>query len=71
VGGREHIASLLRPLVERMHTGYCWKKTQDGPRRIDVEFAEILLSEHVTNQSPTACARSRQARARAASPASI
>jgi hypothetical protein len=50
VGGREHLASLLRPLVERMHTGYCWKKTQDGPRRIDVEFAEILLSEHVTNQ---------------------
>lgn len=50
MGGREILAPLLRPLVERMHTGYCWKKTADGPRRIDVEFAEILLSEHVTNQ---------------------
>jgi hypothetical protein len=48
VGGREFISGLLRPLVERMHRGYCWRKTQDGPRRIDVEFTEILISEHVT-----------------------
>lgn len=44
---RETLTGLLRPLVERMHTGHCWRKTADGPRRIDEVLTEIHLSEHV------------------------
>lgn len=44
---REKLTAQLRPLVERMHVGHCWKKTQDGPRMIGVPFTEVMLSEHV------------------------
>lgn len=44
---REQLAALLRPLVARMHTGHCWRKTSDGPRRIAEPFDELKLSEHV------------------------
>jgi hypothetical protein len=30
-----------------MWRGHCWKKTADGPRKIDVRFTEVQLSEHV------------------------
>jgi hypothetical protein len=36
----------LRPLVERMHTGHCWRKTKDGPRRIAEPFDAMKLNEH-------------------------
>lgn len=51
MGKRENLAALLTPLVERMHTGYCWKKTPDGPRRIDVRFTAVQISEHVTGHT--------------------
>lgn len=43
---RDHIAAALHPLAERMHRGYCWKKTPDGPRRIDQRFTAVELNEH-------------------------
>jgi hypothetical protein len=42
---KEKLAA-LRPLVERMHVGHCWRKTQDGPRRIAEPFDALKLSEH-------------------------
>lgn len=44
---REERTAALRPLVQRMHTGHCWLKTGDGPRRISAVFDEVKLSEHV------------------------
>jgi len=34
---------LLDPILERVHRGHCWIKTDDGPRRID----EPLTAQHV------------------------
>lgn len=29
-----------------MHLGHCWRRTKDGPRRIDEVFDPVKLSEH-------------------------
>jgi hypothetical protein len=29
-----------------MHTGHCWRKTKDGPRRIAEPFDAMKLNEH-------------------------
>lgn len=48
---RERIASIIRPVVERCHTGHCWVKTSDGPRRLKKPFTEVELSEHCTKNN--------------------
>lgn len=47
MSARDERAAIVRPLVERCHTGHCWVKTANGPRRIDEPFTEVKLSEHV------------------------
>ena len=40
------LVNSLRPLVERMHRGHCWIKTEEGPRRLGVAFTDFMLAEH-------------------------
>lgn len=46
---REKVAALM-PLVERLHRGHCWLKTENGPRRIDEKLDDFKLAEHVAGR---------------------
>lgn len=45
---RTRLTAAVRPLADRCWHGHCWVKTPDGPRRVDQQFTEVQLSEHVT-----------------------
>jgi hypothetical protein len=46
---REKVAALM-PLVERLHRGHCWLKTDNGPRRLAEPFTEFMLAEHAAGR---------------------
>lgn len=46
---REKVAALM-PLVERLHRGHCWVKTDAGPRRINERLDDFKIAEHVAGR---------------------
>lgn len=41
------LVAALGPIVDRVRRDVCWKKTDDGPRRVDEALTEARLAQHV------------------------
>lgn len=41
------LVAALGPIVDRVRRDVCWKKTDDGPRRVDEALTDARLAQHV------------------------
>ena len=44
---KQALVAALGPIVDRVRRDVCWKKTDDGPRRVDEALTEARLVQHV------------------------
>ncbi|MCM2575077.1 PriCT-2 domain-containing protein [Achromobacter xylosoxidans] len=44
---KEALVAALGPIVDRVRRDVCWKKTDDGPRRVDEALTDTRLAQHV------------------------
>ncbi|MGC0655093.1 hypothetical protein ACPL3T_23830, partial [Escherichia coli] len=44
---KQALVAALGPIVDRVRRDVCWRKTDDGPRRVDEALTEARLAQHV------------------------
>lgn len=44
---KQALVAALGPIVSRVRRDVCWKKTDDGPRRVDEALTDARLTQHV------------------------
>ncbi|CAB3858392.1 hypothetical protein LMG26854_03337 [Achromobacter aegrifaciens] len=44
---KQSLVAALGPIIDRVRRDVCWKKTDDGPRRVDEALTDARLAQHV------------------------
>lgn len=44
---KQALVAALGPIVDRVRRDVCWKKTDDGPRRVDEALTDARLAQHI------------------------
>ena len=42
---------ILDPIIDRCHRGHCWKRTDQGPRRLEEPLTPSHVSRHLTGRA--------------------